>query len=935
VKIPAMHRDLPETGCGPEQKLSFGPFRLDPAQNILWRDGKVLPLGPKVVHTLAILASHEGEVVAREELIRQVWGDAVVEENSLAHNISVLRKSLKEDPSDSAVIETVPRRGYRFSIKRRISPDITTSLQPDKSAEGRVATWISFRRWGVVAVAVGALVCSWILFVSNNGYHVLGKERRRTIAVIGFNNLSHRPDASWLSPALAEMLSAELATGNKFLAIPGENVARAKAELKLDDRDGFSDETLKRLRKDLDADLVISGAYTVLPQNESQSLDGEVRLDIRIQDAGSGETLATLSEVGDQAGLFDLVANVGHRLRQDLGAGAVTPDQSAQAKSSMSPNLQAVRLYAQGIDKLRTFDALGAREFLQQSIQADPGYALAHAALADALAILGYTTSATEEARIAFQSSSHLSLQESLAVEGRYRIAERDWQKAIAAYQKLVSLFPDDIEYGLKLASAQTAASDAHAALITLNSLRSLPQAAGGDPRISLKEYEAWKILGDFNHMENALSNAADTARKQGALLLLARARARQCWVERVQGKPEMATSHCQEARQIYVIAGDRSGEADAIRRLGDIVSSMNVQTAIGYYRQALAIEKDIGDIGGQAVMITMLGTEYSSQGDHTTAADLYKQAITIFQQLDDTLNVTGLMIDVGSELSAQGKLDSAREMYQSAFDSAARIGNKYIEALAKYNLGALQQLEGDLDGAQDSYQQAQSRLQEVGNKEYDIGLNKSLGEIAMAKGDLARARALYEHAVSLQPTTGQKMSAMESQLNLYALSLEEGKSPAQLEPSLRRVVNGFRSGNEIGGNNAANNQAMSVALLARCLASEGQSAAALETAEEATKIALKAEPNVRLSIAIIAARIRFDTKPQGDERRALQGLQETIVEAHKFGYVVIELEARLALGELELKAGDTSRGHAHLLAVEKEASSRGLHYLATRSRAA
>src|SRR5215831_1055319 len=506
-----MHGDPPPaTGCGAEQKLSFGPFRLDPAQNILWRDGRVLPLGPKVVHTLAILASHEGEVVAREELIRQVWGDAVVEENSLAHNISVLRKSLKEDPSDSAVIETVPRRGYRFSIKRKVSPEITISPQPDKSAVGRVATWISFRRWVVVAVAAGVLVSSWVLLVSNHGYRVLGKERRRTIAIIGFNNLTHRTDTSWLSPALAEMLSAELATGNKFVAIPGENVARAKAELKLDDRDGFSDETLKRLRKDLDADLVVSGAYTVLPQGESQSPDGDVRLDIRIQDSSSGETLATVSEVGGQASLFDLVAHVGRRLRQDLGAGGVTSEQSAQAKSSISPNMQAVRLYAQGIDKLRTFDALGAREFLQQAIQADPGYALAHAALADALAILGYATNATEEARIAFENSSHLSRQESLAIEGRYRMAERDWQKAIAAYQKLVSLSPDEIEYGLKLASAQTAASDGHAALNTLNSLRSLPQAAGGDPRISLKEYEAWKILGDFNHMENALSNAAE-----------------------------------------------------------------------------------------------------------------------------------------------------------------------------------------------------------------------------------------------------------------------------------------------------------------------------------------------------------------------------------------------------------------------------------------
>ena len=94
--------------------LEFGHFRLDPDRQILWREGQLVPIGPKVVQTLAILAASSGQVVSKDDLIRQVWGDTAVEENSLAHNISVLRRILKEDSSGAFTIETIPRRGYRF-----------------------------------------------------------------------------------------------------------------------------------------------------------------------------------------------------------------------------------------------------------------------------------------------------------------------------------------------------------------------------------------------------------------------------------------------------------------------------------------------------------------------------------------------------------------------------------------------------------------------------------------------------------------------------------------------------------------------------------------------------------------------------------------------------------------------------------------------------
>ncbi len=92
----------------------FGPFRLDPVERVLWRNGDLVPLTPKAFETLMVLVSHNGHVVDKDELMKEVWPDAFVEEGGLARNISVLRKTLGEGREDHRYIQTIPRRGYRF-----------------------------------------------------------------------------------------------------------------------------------------------------------------------------------------------------------------------------------------------------------------------------------------------------------------------------------------------------------------------------------------------------------------------------------------------------------------------------------------------------------------------------------------------------------------------------------------------------------------------------------------------------------------------------------------------------------------------------------------------------------------------------------------------------------------------------------------------------
>lgn len=106
----------------------FGPFRIDPAERLLLRDGKELKLFPKDFDTLLLLVKNSGHVMEKDELLKEVWPDTIVEEGSLAQNVSRLRKALGEGSKEGHYIETVPKRGYRFVAEVRDVTDGSADL---------------------------------------------------------------------------------------------------------------------------------------------------------------------------------------------------------------------------------------------------------------------------------------------------------------------------------------------------------------------------------------------------------------------------------------------------------------------------------------------------------------------------------------------------------------------------------------------------------------------------------------------------------------------------------------------------------------------------------------------------------------------------------------------------------------------------------------
>src|SRR5579859_5056360 len=115
-----------------DKVYEFGDWRLDPTEHLLLRNGSAVPLGPKVFDTLLVLVESAGRLVTKDEFMNRVWPDSFVEDLALTQNISQLRKVLGN--GDAPIIETVPKRGYRFVLsvavrERAQSPELAPQVK--------------------------------------------------------------------------------------------------------------------------------------------------------------------------------------------------------------------------------------------------------------------------------------------------------------------------------------------------------------------------------------------------------------------------------------------------------------------------------------------------------------------------------------------------------------------------------------------------------------------------------------------------------------------------------------------------------------------------------------------------------------------------------------------------------------------------------------
>src|SRR6267378_3661982 len=201
----------------PQAAYEFGPFTLFPAEKRLLCDGNSVALAPKVFDTLVLLVENQGRLISKEELLQALWPDSFVEEVALAHNISQLRKALRDTTEKPRFIETVPKRGYRFITAVRqidkLAVDVAgparggilpSMIQNFRSL--RPGVWAAFAAILVLAAGAAAYVYLPRIGRRNSG----GAPAIHSLAVLPLENLSGDKEQEYFADGMTDGLITEL-----------------------------------------------------------------------------------------------------------------------------------------------------------------------------------------------------------------------------------------------------------------------------------------------------------------------------------------------------------------------------------------------------------------------------------------------------------------------------------------------------------------------------------------------------------------------------------------------------------------------------------------------------------------------------------------------------------------------------------------------------
>ena len=786
---------------------------------------------------------------------------------------------------------------------------------------------------------------------------------RRSVAVFGFKNAAGRADSAWLSIGLSEMLTTELGTGGQIRTVAEENVVRAKMDLSLTDADSLAKDTLTRVRNHLDADYVVLGSFVDLGKEGG----GQIRVDLRLQNARTGETIGVVSETGTEDELFGLVSRAGSDLRRELGIDNISEAEAGSLRAAIASNPEASRFYAEGLAKLRVFDALAARDLLQKAVVADPNYALAHSALSAAWSALGYDAKAAEEAKKAFDLSGNLPREDHLSIEGRYYEAIKNWPKAVDVYHTLWNFAPDNLDYGLRLAQAQSSGSLNKDAMATVESLHSLPAPASDDPRIDLAEVVAAHGQSDFKRELSAAVRATEKAQKLGARLLLARAQLAQARAYYYLGDLPQLQKAAETSRQIFAEAGDLSGEAGALHNLGtgvydhgDLASAQKLQdesleicrkignqrcvsdalNSIGIalkdqmdftgarqaYEQSVAIRRETGDRIGEAVGLNNIAVVLYQQGKFAEARKFYEQSLGITQEIGEKRGIARALTNLAIVDHEQGKLVESRKLQEQSIAIRREIGDKSGVALGLNNLAAMLLDLGDLPAVQKALDEQMPIFQQAGNQRAVAYATFVQGEFFKTQGNLQQARKAHEEALAIRNKIGEKVTVGDSLLAIAALSIEEGHPADAEQParqSIRQAITEKAPGNELNARN----------LLARSLLAQGKPVEA-EKEIHIAELAATTTENRLLAIdtLITAARVHA---ANGQVAEASRSLANVLAEATRLSCGRCQFDARLALAEIEMKQGKKAAAREHFASLEKDASAKGFLRVAHEAQAA
>jgi len=895
----------------------FAEFELDPAEHRLLANSHAVTLTPKVFDTLVLLVERAGHVVSKDQLIATLWPRGFVHESNLTKHIWLIRKALGEDDQGNAFIETLPKLGYRFVAPVRCefrsgsgaNESNETTADPVATAvatETDRGNTMGVREGSAPKTAVpkrqrqsiaawtmaGLLVLAFAAFSAWRWHGSTGMSAtpdNGAIAIVDFNNLSQNPKDAWLGPALEEMLATEVAVGGGLHAMPDELVRPAHADLPAPAAGGYSSASLALLRQRLGAHYVLSGAYFV-----SESPDAALlRIDLAVQDAATGKSLATFSRTGSVTELPQLIAQTGVSLRSRFG---LQPASTADVKllaNAQPPSAEVARHMGFALDALHTYDPARARDELLQAVAQAPGYAPAYAHLAQAWSALGYRAKALAAIEQAVANARNLPREQQLQIAAQQSTVRSDWAKAIVIARELVSLRPQNPDYRLSLIGALLNAGKPDDADTALAALRKM-SAGADDPREELAAVQIAVARDDGKARLLHARLALQQARARGEAGLIANA---ELQLGIAAGDSQESLTLLRTAAADYRKIGNPHGEALSLQNLANLLLDLNQpQAARETYQRAMAIYQQAGDLGGVAAIYDNLTRMLWAAGDRDGAEAAVRQALQIAQQTDDLPRQAWSLTGLATILSDESASDAVAQMYQHAMALDERSGERGHLAFATAAYGDLLRQRGELDRAAKVCTTAQAEARALVDSEQTMSADLECAQIALDRGDAGAAVAGLSSVLRQANAAHDNFYAANAQMMLGQVAMGQSRW-SDARDQLRAALKKWSASDEIAG------EAVTEGQLALCAAAVGDVVERDRAGTHANalrgRITEKQEV-VLLDIAL--ARLQGEI---GDHAAAIAKLGALAADADRRQWPGLALETRLAMLQLLERSRD------------------------------
>jgi TolB-like protein len=353
----------------------FGPYRFDLSRRVLTCAGETISLGPKATEILVILVLNAGQLVAKDELLKQVWPNTFVEEANVSQNIFILRQALGDDRSHPRYIETVVRRGYRF-----------------------IAT---------VATVVSAENKRGQADQQNNG--------RPIIAVLPFINATDDPELEYLADGVTDNIINSLSRVSKLRVMSRNAVFRHKTK----------DVDAQQAAEDLGANVVLVGRI--------DSRQSGVVIAVELVEASTGWQLWGQSFDSESKDILQIQENITRHVLATLKL-KLTNDEEKRVTARYTENPQAYQSYLEGRYHWSRYTRKGIEKAIghfRHAIEIDPNYALAYTAIIDCYLRLATNYLPPEDdIRTSVGSQAESAERVKLRFEWDWKAVERELRRA-------------------------------------------------------------------------------------------------------------------------------------------------------------------------------------------------------------------------------------------------------------------------------------------------------------------------------------------------------------------------------------------------------------------------------------------------------------------------------------------------------------------------